>query len=348
MTHQKPGKSELYFLLILLSGIFILTFFIFQPFLYALILAMVFATVFDPVYKKALNLARGQKSLAALLAIVFVLIVVIVPVTFLSMQIFEEATGLYSFLSQNDGAADFSHRIRDVANDIKHFFPVPMEFSVDFNHYLKQGLSWLLQHLGPLFANAAKLILGVFVFLAALYYLFKDGQKLKHTIIALSPLRDIYDETILTKLALAVNSIIKGNLAVAIVQGLLTAIGFAIFWIPNAVLWGSVAAIAALIPGVGTALVTLPAILYLFLSGKTLFAFGLLLWGLIAVGLVDNVLGPKLAERGMRIHPFLILLSILGGIGFFGPLGFLLGPIVLSLLFAFLEIYFTISREHKK
>jgi predicted PurR-regulated permease PerM len=238
--------------------------------------------------------------------------------------------------------------VEDVVQNLKRFLPVPVEFSVDFNQYLKQGLNWLLQRLGPLFSNVTKIMVSVFVFLVTLYYLFKDGQKLKGAIVALSPLQDTHDETIFNKLALAINSVIKGNLAVALIQGILTAVGFTIFGVPNAALWGSVAAIAALIPGIGTALVLIPAILFLFLSGKTLFAVGLLLWGLTAVGLVDNFLGPKLVERGMRLHPFIILLSILGGIGFFGPLGFLLGPLILSLLFALLEIYFAISKEHEK
>ena len=125
----------------------------------------------------------------------------------------------------------------------------------------------------------------------------------------------------------------------------MTEMGFSIFGVPNPILWGSVAAVAALIPGVGTALVLIPSILYLFFIGETVSASGLLVWGIVAVGLVDNILGPKLVGRGIKLHPFLTLLSILGGISFFGPLGFLFGPLTLSLLFAFLEIYSTIRRE---
>ncbi|OQW98324.1 MAG: hypothetical protein BWK74_04780, partial [Desulfobacteraceae bacterium A6] len=144
-----------------------------------------------------------------------------------------------------------------------------------------------------------------------------------------------------------INSVIKGNLTVAVIQGALTSAGFAVFGIPNAVLWGSVTAIAALIPGVGTSLVLIPAILFLFLSGKFLSGFGLLAWGAGAVGLVDNFLGPKLVGRGMQMHPFIILLSVLGGIGFFGPIGFLLGPLAISLLFAFLEIISSVKLQEK-
>lgn len=344
MNHK---KSELYFLLALLAGIFILTFYIFKPFLFALILGIVFATVFDPLHKKIFALTKGRKSLAALLATGCVLVIVIAPLTFLGIQIFQEATQLYSSLITNGGATDLSRDLSGTIQNLSRFSPIPVDFSVDVNKYLKEGLSWLLQHLGPLFTNVAKVLLGVFIFLVALYYLFKDGGKLKEAVIGLSPLQDIHDQAIINKLALAINSVIRGNLTVAVVQGILTAIGFALFGVPNAALWGSVTVVAALIPGVGTALVFLPAILYLYFTGETVLAVGLLIWGTVAVGLIDNFLGPKLVERGMRLHPFLILLSILGGVGFFGPLGFLLGPLVLSLLFALVEIYFLIRKEHQ-
>lgn len=340
-------KSELYFLLILLSGIFILTFFIFRPFLFALILAIVFATIFDPVHKKVFIIMHEKRALAALFTTALVLVVVIVPLIFICMQIFQELTRLYSFLMQSGGAIDFFRGVGDAARELEKFVPLSVDFSIDFNQYAKQGLSLMMSYVGPIFANVAKMLVGIFVFLVALYYLFKDGKRLKGVIIGLSPLHDIHDKKIFDKLGLAINSVVKGNLAVAVVQGTLAAIGFYIFGVPNAVLWGSVAAIAALIPGVGTALVIVPAIIFLFVSGKTFFAIGLSLWGVAAVGLVDNFLGPKLVGQGTRLHPFLILLSILGGIGFFGPLGFLLGPLVLSLLFALLEIYLAISKEHE-
>jgi predicted PurR-regulated permease PerM len=344
MNHS---RTEFYFLLVLLAGIFAITFFIFKPFLYALILAIVFATVFGPVHKKALTLTRERKGPAALLATFSVLVVVVAPLTFLGIQISQEATGLYSSLISDGGATNLSRVVGDVIQSITTLSPVPIEFSVDVNRYLQQGLSWLLQHLGSLFASFAKIMVSIFIFLVALYYLFKDGHKLKRAAIAVSPLQDIHDETIFNKIAVAINSVVRGNIAVALIQGTLTAVGFALFGVPNPVLWGSVAAVAALIPGIGTALVLLPAILYLYVSGETLPAAGLLLWGMTAVGLVDNFLGPKLVERGMRLHPFLILLSILGGISFFGPLGFLLGPLTLSMLFVLLEVYSTINKERK-
>ncbi len=341
-------KTELSFMHILLAGISVLAYFIFKPFLYVLILAIVLATAFDPVHKKILKITLEKKAIAALVTTILVLVVVVVPLSFLGIQIFQEASQLYSFLILNDGATNLSRSFGDALQSLARFSPVPIDLSLDVNLYLKQGLGWLVQNLGPFFADVAKGLLDIFIFLVALYYLFKDGHQLKKAVVLLSPLRDEYDETILHKLALAVNSILKGSLVVALAQGILTTIGFALFGVPNAVLWGTGAAIASLVPGVGTAIVLIPAIFYLFISGETFSGFGLLLWSVLIVGLIDNFLGPKLASQGMKLHSFLILLSILGGISFFGPIGFLMGPLVLSLLFVFIDIYALVRKEQVK
>lgn len=337
-------KSELYFLFALLAGISILTFFIFQPFIPALLLALIFATVFAPVHKRILAVTRGNGGLSALLSTLFVLIVIVVPITFLSIQIFQEATQLYSSVVNNGGAKGLSSAVEEIirASGVP-FLPAG---ALDFSQYVKEGLMWVIQHLDTVFSNVAKMMVGIFVLLIALYYLFKDGAMLRKSVVALSPLQDVYDDSIFHKLELAINSVVRGSISVGVIQGVLTAIGLTLFGVPNPVLWGSMAAIAALIPGFGTSLVLIPAILFLFFTGASGAAAGLLMWALLAVGLVDNVIGPKIVGKGAKLHHFLVLLSVLGGIGLFGPLGFLFGPLALALLFAFLEIYSTIRGVH--
>lgn len=336
-------KSELYFLLAVLAGVGLLVFFIFQPFIYALILAVIFATVFAPVHKRILAIMREWHATAAILSTIFVLVVIFVPITLLSTQIFKEATQLSSTIADNGGTRGLMQGLEEVVRGMG-FTSVPSS-AFDLNQYFKKGLVWITEHLGTVFSNIAKIVSSIIVMLIALYYLFKEGALLKKNAITLSPLQDVYDETIFRKLEVAINSVVRGSIAVGLVQGVLTAIGLAIFGVPNPVLWGSVAAITALIPAIGTSIVLLPAILFLFFTGQEPSAIGLLVWGIIAVGLVDNVLGPKLVGKGAKLHPFLILLSILGGVTFFGPVGFLFGPLVLALLFAFLEIYSTVLRK---
>jgi predicted PurR-regulated permease PerM len=147
------------------------------------------------------------------------------------------------------------------------------------------------------------------------------------------------DSHIFIKLEQAVKSIFVGSMSVAILQGISIGLSFNIFGVPNPALWGSIAAIAALIPGIGTSLVLVPGILYLFITGNTGPAIGQAIWGITAIIVIDNMLGSYLVNRGIKIHQFVILLSVLGGIVFFGPIGFVLGPLVLAFLFSLLEIY---------
>lgn len=331
-------------MLAVFAGTFVLAFFIFRPFLYALILATVFAVVFQPIYQRIVNYIRGRQGLAALATILIVIIFIFTPLIFLGIQIFQEAQQLYSVITEGDGKDTVLNFFGGLADSIQKYFPATQEFSVNVDQYFKQGLGWLLGNLGSVFTGFAKMAVSVFIFLIALYYLLKDGQKFKTAVIALSPLSDADDEAISKKLGMAIDSVVKGNLLIALIQGVLTTAGFLIFGVPNAMLWGSVAAIAAFIPGIGTALVLAPAIVFLFLTGEFFPALGLLAWGVGAVGLVDNFLGPKLVSRGIKLHPLIILLSVLGGIGFFGPIGFLLGPLTISLLFALLDIYFSLMK----
>jgi len=341
MDTQKP---QFYFLLAILTGTSIFAFFIFRPFLYALILATVFATVFQPVYQKIVGLVRGRQGLAALFTILIVVVCIFTPLIFLGIQIFQEAQQLFfSFTDTGSVGKDAVLSIfNGLVDTIKNYFPSTQGFSINIDQHIKQGLSWLLQHFGVIFGSLAKVALGSFIFLISLYYLLKDGHRLKEFLVSLSPLADTDDETVFKKLELAVNSVVKGNLTIAFTQGALTAIGFAIFGVPNAVLWGTVATITALIPGIGTALVLTPAIIFLFFTSGLFHGFGLLAWGIVAVGFIDNFLGPKLIGRGTQVHPLIVLLSVLGGLSFFGPVGFLLGPLTISLLFALFDIYFSL------
>lgn len=352
MNTQKP---QFYFLLVILAGTSILVFFIFRPFLYALILATVFATIFQPVYQKILGFLRGRQGLAALVTTFIVIVFVFTPIIFLGIQISQEAQRLYFSLTDGSGKDVVFSIFNNSINILQKYFPGIQEFSLNIdgstsltiNQYVRQALSWLIQHLGSIFGSFARIAVSSFIFLISLYYLLKDGHRLKGLLISLSPLIDTDDEIIFKKLELAVNSVVKGSLIIAFTQGVLTAIGFAVFGVPNAVLWGTMATIAALIPGIGTALVITPAIIFLFFTSGLFYGFGLLAWGIGAVGLIDNFLGPKLVGHGMRVHPLIILLSVLGGLAFFGPIGFLLGPLTISLFFALLDIYFSLrTREN--
>ncbi len=345
MMHER--KLEIYLFFILLAFAFYVVFSVFSPYLYAIIVALLFAVVFGPVHRRIERMMPKHHSLSASVTVLVIVIVVLIPIILFGIQLSDEVKQLYDYVFLGSEGIGFIGRLTDAFNGLlSRFSPFGFQFpvfdAVDTENYVLTFLSWLRGNFGDIFSGLAKLFVNIFMFLVALYYFIKDGKKFKTELIDISPFKDERDETILHKLHIAVLSIVKGSILVALIQGVLTIIGFSIFGIPSPFLWGSIAILAALIPGVGTAIVVFPAILYLFFVGSLGAGLGLLAWGIVAIGLVDNILGPLFVEKGMKIHPFLILLSALGGIGYFGVIGFLLGPIALSFLFALLDIYKTI------
>lgn len=339
------NKQANYFLLFALSISFIIVYFIAEPFLGPLILAAVFAFLFQPIYKRLFKYLKKRAGAAAIITTIIAVIMVLIPISFLGSQIFKESSQVYQSLIANGG--DFEESVRGVIDQARAILPIPDNFEIDLGQYARQSLEVLVRNVGAVFSSFAKLLLNSFVFILAFYFFLKDGGKLKDYFVDLSPLDDKDDEFILSRLKLGVAAAIKGNLTIGLIQGTLTGIGFAIFGVPNAALWGAVAAIAALLPGIGTALVITPAIAYLFLTGNIFGGFGLLIWGFTAVGLIDNLLGPRLVSQGMHLHPLAVFIAVLGGIAFFGPLGFLLGPLAMSVFLALVDIYSSLKSKKK-
>ena len=325
-----PKALSFYFLLALLAGMFAVAFFIFKPFFAPVVLAAVFAVAFQKPYKKIKEVVRGRPGVAAAITTAFILFVIVVPIIILGSRMAGEAAQVYASFADGEGAGTVFDSVRGTL-----FGMIPF----DVGSYAKEALNWVAGNVGVVLSSVAKFFVDIVLFVMALYYFLKDGAVFRRAFISLSPLMDEDDEEIARMLARAVNSIVIGRLLMALVQGLLAIAGFLMFGIPNAILWGSVTVVTALIPGIGTALTIAPAVVYLFLGNATGAAAGLFVYGVLVVGLADNVLGPRLIGRGVSLHPFVILLSVLGGIALFGPTGFVLGPLAVSLLYTLLNAY---------
>jgi predicted PurR-regulated permease PerM len=339
MTFTENKKNQLIFISVALIGSFLLVFSILRPFIYTLILAVIFAVVFQRPYEKALKLTKQNSGLASFLVTLLVILIVIIPLTFLGKQIIQEGQQLYFSLTENGSSGIINSSLESIKGSLNGFLPGVENISIDLDQYIKTGISWVLQNLTGFFSNVVKTLVNAFIFLIAFYYLLKEGRNFKSYVVKFSPLNSEHNEVVLSKLDLAINSVVKGNIIIALVQGVLTSIGLSIFGVPNPVIWGVLAAVSALIPGVGTSIVIIPAIIYLFFTNAFTSALGLIIWGIIAVGMIDNFLGPKLVGKGMKLHPLLVILAVFGGATFFGPIGFLLGPLSLSLFLALLDIY---------
>lgn len=330
-------KLQTFFFLSLLLGISALVVFVLLPYLTVIIVSGTLAVILYPLYRRIMRIMPARESLASLITVLIALLIIFIPLFMFGAAVVKQAGELYFSIANGAKDTDFVNQAMLVVQEKIRLFAPQATFDIDES--LKQILGWILGKIGVVFSEVTGFIFGFVLSMLALYYLLKDGKKLEELLITLSPLKDTDDRDIFVKINKAVHSVIWGTIVVALVQGALVATGFYIFGVPNGALWGAFAAIAALVPFVGTTIVVLPAVAYLFIIGNSLTAIGLLIWGMTAVGLVDNILVPKLIARGTRMHPLLILFSVLGGLSLFGPAGFLIGPLVLSLFFALLDIY---------
>lgn len=333
-TEKAPSRLQVIYFATILITVLILSFLIFKPFITVLVIAMTLAVILDPVFKRILKTLNNNRILAAATTVVLAIVILLVPLFFLGRQVFYEAGSTYTQISSGDHSQMFGTDF--LQTKLNAAFP---NFNIDLRQYLSEFSNWFFGNLGSFFSGTLDIVLKTFLLVMALFYFLKDGSKFKSTFINLSPLPDEYDEKIIITIKNAMKSIVRGSFLISIIQGTLCGIGFWIFGIPNPALWGMVAAISALVPGFGTSITLIPAILFLFFTSSLASALGLLIWGALLVGTIDNFLSPKLIERGVHIHPLFILFSVIGGIAFFGPGGFILGPLVLSLLFTLFDIY---------
>ncbi len=319
------------FLVTLLLGAAVLVGILFAPYFPVFILAIVFGTIFHP-----LNLKLRKKmspGLAAALSTLTVLLLILGPIAFIGAELVRQVVSLSSTLTDSHALSAAQVSLEAWVN---RNFPYA---HIDLISYSKAGLTWIVAHLDNAFSGVLKTGTTLFLGAIALFYWFKDSHALYPLAMRLSPLNDRDDKDIIDKLSSSIRNVMRGTMIIALAQGLIAGIGYAIFGVPNAVLWGAVTTIAALIPGIGTSLVLIPVILYLLATGNNPGALGLVIWGGLAVGLIDNLIGPRLMTRGANIHPFFILISVLGGIQLFGPVGFLAGPLLVSFFFALLDVY---------
>ncbi|MEI7463332.1 MAG: AI-2E family transporter [Candidatus Taylorbacteria bacterium] len=348
-------KLSSYFFFILLIGAVVASVLVFLPFITPLVLAGAGAVLAYPLYRLILRIlgeGRLRKSLAALITVICILVVIVVPLFFLAGSIYSEIQTLYASLTDEGNR---SHVIvllnsfsQSVSNMIFGVLPAYSFDSLNVTEYLKSGLELLFANLDKIFNSLAVVGGYALVFLLALFYFLRDGAALIRRILSWSPqLNDNY-VFVVRAFRKGISSIFMGSLVVCILEGISTGLAFTVFGIPAPALWGTVAAIVSLVPGFGTSLIIIPGVLYLIVIGQYTYAFALLAWGYLAIFLLDHVLGPTLVNKGVNVHPFLVLLSVLGGLVTFGIVGLFLGPLILVLLFTLLDIYKVSTLENNR
>lgn len=324
---------ERYFFFGLLLTTFVFSFFIFKPFWIVIVLSIAFSIVLYPFYKwfHSKGLSSGFSSL---LTVILFTIILCGPLFGIGVIVFKQSQNFYHTLVDGGSVVQYIDQIETSVNNV-----LPLGFSLDAKAKISDFSLFISKNIGQIFSATLNTFLNFTLMLLAIFYFLKDGMHWKKYLVKLSPMADTDDEKIISRLSKAVNGVVKGYLLIALLQGLLMGIGLAIFGIANPALWGVVAAIGSLIPMIGTAFVSVPAIIFLFATGHSASALGLLIWATILVGTIDNILNPYLIGGKINIPPLLILFSVLGGIALLGPVGILMGPLTISLLHTLLSIY---------
>ena len=334
MSLSRVVEYVFFFGLLLLAGYMV--WLIAAPFLSALALAAVIVTICQPVYNKVRTITpRNNKTIAAFISTFLVLIAVILPLAGLSSLVVSEVVDFYQGIEDTD-----EFRLQAIADKIEMAVePFAPGFELDIRQQIQVIAEWLTGNIGAIFAGTVSTLFTFLIAMIGSFYFFRDGQELLQLLIKASPLPDHEDEIIFARMGSAVRAVATGTILLALIQGTLVSIGLAFAGIDHAILWGSLASLGALMPGVGTTIVTVPAVIYLFVTGDVVAAVSLLVWSVLIVGLIDNILGPYLIGRGNNMHPFIILIAVLGGIALFGPVGFIIGPVIVTLFLVLLEIY---------
>ena len=249
------SRSESYFSVAILLLAAVLVALVFLPELDAIVLGVSIAILFQPWYAGIKRWLHDRSGAAAAIIVLLAVAIILVPLVFFGLQVFAEAQGLYGQIASG-GAASIP--AIEWARAVLHSW-LP-SVNIDLAPYLQQVLGLLIGDIGPIFSGVLSVVATLFLSFFALYYFLKDGTKLRTAIVEHGPLPAAHAEAVLARLHSRASSVIRGSLLVAALYGVLTGIGFFIFGLPSAILWGAVTMIASFIPGIGVLLIVIPGI----------------------------------------------------------------------------------------
>ncbi|HEV2665640.1 MAG TPA: AI-2E family transporter [Blastocatellia bacterium] len=315
------------------------------PFVNVLAWASVLVVLFYPIHQRLVALTR-RPGWSALLSTVIVIAVIVLPLTLLTLVVAKE--------------------VGDVAKNVQGFFRALFDPSspvvgrimgwlgryVDASHLDLQGyLLERLENIGGAIAGRTLGLLGgvlgaifqVFFTIFTMYYLFRDGDRIYDAMIGAIPLNEAETRQIFNRTHEVIHASVYGVIMIAMVQGTLGGLAFAALGLPSPVAWGVAMFFLSMVPLVGSSVIWGPTAIYLAMSGHWGKALALALWGALVIGTIDNFLRPKLVGERAGLHELLIFFSVLGGLQIWGPLGLVLGPVMIAITLALFDIFKRLS-----
>jgi predicted PurR-regulated permease PerM len=344
MMSEKLEQSTFLITLALVTVLFGL---LLLPFWAPLLWAIIIAVLFHPVQVWLAKRWGDRPNTTALATLLICVVLVVIPVLLLFASFLQQALAIYEQIEA--GQLQPGKYIEQVRNAFPALQALLERFDINMDTVRENAAQAAVSASQFLARNALAFGQGAFGFLLELalmlyvaYFLLRDGHVLVDSVIDAVPLGDKRERMLVQKFAEVARATVKGNLLVALVQGTLGGLIFWILGLPAPLLWGTVMTVLSLIPAVGAGLVWLPAAIYFYAVGEWISATVLIAYGILIIGLADNILRPILVGRDTKLPDWMVLLSTLGGIVMVGIHGFVVGPLIAVLFVAFWQIF---SRE---
>jgi len=326
-----------------LAFVSILFLYVLKPFFFPIFWAAVIASVFKPLYYK-LNSRFKRPSVSAAMVILAIALIIILPGSIIGSLLFTESVRIYNSLSTTDSSS-IEKSITGITSAIKHNtylakLNINEQFLTEkFAEIARSISSFIFVDLKSLTQNTILFIVQFAVMLYTLFFFIRDGDKFLGMLMRFFTFGDNREHILYQRFVNTAKSTLKVTLIIGGLQGLLGGFIFFITGIEGALIWGVMMVLTAIVPVVGCSIVWAPAGVIMLLMGHIWQGVLILAFGVFVITMVDNILRPILLGRDVQMHPLLIFLSTLGGISLFGFSGFVIGPIISSLLLAIWEMY---------
>jgi predicted PurR-regulated permease PerM len=316
------------------------------PFYGTIMWAAIIALLFVPLHRWLYARLRGRRTLAALLTLATVLVIVILPLALITAAMANEAANLYQRLQSGEvNPASYLHGVFDA---LPQWITGLLDRvgMTDFDtlqrrltRALSEGTQYIATQAFSLGQNTFEFVASLFITLYLAFFLIRDGEDMVKVVRRKVPLASEDKKELAAKFTTVVRATVKGTLLVAAIQGALGGIAFWFLGVKGALLWGVLMAFLSLVPAVGAALVWVPVALYFFFIGAYWQCIALVAWGVLVIGLVDNLLRPILVGKDTRMPDYVVMITTLGGLAVFGINGFVLGPAIAAMFMAVWHIY---------
>jgi len=338
-----PSNRRSTFLLLLAIGVSLLFFWVIKGFALALLMAAVLAGLTLPVHGRFVRILGGRESPAAILTVLLTILIIVVPtVLFLGVFVYEAAQvsqSLDSWLEEYVNNSGSLQQAMEKHETLQKLLPYQDRIVEKAGQLASMAASFVAGKVVSVTQGTAEFFLMLFVTLYAMFYFLKDGRAILDWIFAGLPLAEDDQQKLVHTFSSVSRATLKSTVVIGIVQGGLAGAAFAVAGIGGAVFWAAIMALLSILPGIGAALVWVPAVFYLAMIGRYEAAVGLTLWCALVVGTADNVLRPILIGKDTEMPDLMVFLTTLGGIMLFGAAGLVIGPVVGALFLSIWKLW---------